>query len=43
MMKVRNTLGFENTLKCGLYPIHSAKNTFNFYLFKTSIKTNIYV
>ena len=28
MTKVRNTLGFENTLKCGLYPIHSAKSTF---------------
>ena len=43
MVEVRNTLWFENTLKCGLYPIHSAKNTFNSYIIKTSIKTNIYM
>ena len=38
MMKVRNRLGFENTLKCGLYPIHSAKNTFNSYVLKQVLK-----
>ena len=25
MMKLGNMIGSENTLKCGLYPIHSAK------------------
>ena len=38
MTKVRNTLGFENTLKCGLYPIHSAKSTFNSYALKQVFK-----
>ena len=38
MVEVRNTLWFENTLKCGLYPIHSAKNTFNSYIIKQGLK-----
>ena len=38
MVEVRNTLWFENTLKCGLYPIHSAKNTFNSYIIKQVLK-----
>ena len=43
MMKSRNTLGFENTLKCDLYPIHSAKNTFNSYVSKASIQAKMCV